>query len=60
MALYLLEEYQPSPRGTSSTGKRGTYRELQTILRVIPTCRQLLPYAPKLCMVPQNVVLAFP
>ena len=29
-------------------GKRGTHRELLTILSAIPTCKQLLPYAPKI------------
>ena len=51
---------QPSPHDTSSTGKRGTHREFLTILRAIPTCRQLIPYVPNLCMVPQNVALTFP
>ena len=50
VALYLSEEYRPSLRVTSSTGKRETHHELLTMLRVIPTCRQLLPYVPKLCM----------
>ena len=34
-----------------------TIGELLTILRVIPTCRPLLPYAPKLDMVLQIVAL---
>ena len=59
VALYLSEGYQPSLRGTSSTEKRGTHRELLTILQATPTCMQLLTYIPKLCMVPQNWVLTF-
>ena len=37
--------------------KHGTHRELPTILREIPTCKQLHPYAPILGMVLQIVVL---
>ena len=59
VALYLSAVYQPSRRGTSSTRKRGTRHELLTILQATPTCKQLLPYAPKLCMVLQNVALTF-
>ena len=58
--LYLSEEYRPSLHGTSSTGKREIHHELLTILQVIPTSKQLLPYVRKLCMVPQNVALTFP
>ena len=34
--------YLVASSGTSSTGKRGTRRELLTILRAIPTCRLLI------------------
>ena len=60
MAPYLSVVSQPSLHGTSSTEKRGTHRELRTILQVIPICKKLLPFVPKLCMVPQNVVLTSP
>ena len=57
MALYLSTVCQPSPRDISLTEKRGTHHVLLTILRAIPTCRPLLPYAPKLDMVLQIMVL---
>ena len=56
----LTGEYWPSLHGTSSTGKRETHHELLTVLRVTPTCRPLLPYAPKLSMVLQISGLTFP
>ena len=57
-ALYLSVVCQPFLHGTSSTGKRGTRRELLTILQATPTYRPLPPYAPKLCMGLQNVALS--
>ena len=59
-ALYLLEEYRPSPHVTSSTEKRETHHELPTVLRVTPTCRQLLPYVPEHGMALQISGLTFP
>ena len=56
----LTGEYWPSLHGTSSTGKHETHHELLTVLRVTPTCRPLLPYAPKLGMVLQISGLTFP
>ena len=57
MALCLSTVCQPSMRDISLTEKRGTHHVLLTILRAIPTCRPLLPYAPKLDMVLQIVAL---
>ena len=56
MALCLSKACQPSPRDTSSTEKRGTHHELLSILLAIPTCRPLLPYAPKLDTVPLETI----
>ena len=57
--LYLSEGYRPCQHDTSSTGKHETHHELQTILRVTPACRTLLPYVPKLSMVLQTSGLTF-
>ena len=56
----LTGEYWPSLHGTSSTGKHETHLELLTVLRVTPTCRPLLSYAPKLGMVLQISGLTLP